>query len=310
MKTVLMIGALIATLSSVVGGLAVVRNVYAEADFRGCDKFLSFVDKAGLTKTLKDPRENLTVFAPTDVAIAQLGSDVVKSLETNATFLKQLVSFHVAKGLQLVSVTGVFSTMAATVARVDVYTAPNVTTISGSEVLLADNAASNGMVHVLKRVMYPLPAGTALTYSSGNSFSMLFLALTKAGVTSLLKAPDLTLFAPTDHAFQRLPAGEFSELLGDIPRLTKVLQNHLVSGVVFSAYLKAKGGDILKTQNGHTLNVTVAGNGAILQVEGATVTSADINVNNGVVHVIDTVLMPSVSYRRYQDNEKPSFRVV
>ena len=60
------------------------------------------------------------------------------------------------------------------------------TTVSGSPVLLSNNPASNGVVSVVSRVMYPLPAGTALDYVSGDSFSMLFLALTKAGVTSLL----------------------------------------------------------------------------------------------------------------------------
>ncbi|KAL8611296.1 hypothetical protein ACOMHN_013727 [Nucella lapillus] len=276
----------------VVLSAAVVRNVYSETHFLGAASFLSYVDKAGLTKLLKDPRENLTVLAPTNVAFSSLPVSLLDRLNADPAFLKQLVSFHLAPGLDDTRVNNkLLDTLTPYQCRVNVYQNPPVTTISGSPVLLDHSPASNGEVVVVSRVMYPFPTGTALNFVSGDDFDMLLLALTKAGITSLFNDADITVLAPNNKAFQSLPPGVLSDLLDDVPLLTKVLQTHVVKSVVYSAYLKAKKSATLTTVSGQQLRVTYYKK--TVHVETATVISPDQSVKNGVVHVIDKVLLPA-----------------
>jgi len=127
------------------------------------------------------------------------------------------------------------------------------------------------------------------TAISAGSFGTLATALTEAGLVETLKGEGpFTVFAPTDEAFKKIPADQLSALLKDKAKLTKVLTFHVVSGT-----LKAE--DVVKvtTANsveGSPIAISVSADG--VKVEGAKVTSTDIMCSNGVVHVIDTVIMP------------------
>ncbi|MBM4193758.1 MAG: fasciclin domain-containing protein [Gemmatimonadetes bacterium] len=123
------------------------------------------------------------------------------------------------------------------------------------------------------------------------SFKTLAAALKAAGLVEALQgAGPFTVFAPTDAAFAKLPAGTVDALLKDPAKLGAILKYHVVSGKVMAA-------DVMKAQkaspatlNGATLNVRVE-NGAVM-VNGAKVTAADVAASNGVIHVIDTVVLP------------------
>ena len=127
------------------------------------------------------------------------------------------------------------------------------------------------------------------TAVAAGTFNTLATALTAAGLVETLKGPGpFTVFAPTDAAFAKLPAGTVEALLKDKAKLTAILTYHVVAG-------KVEAKDIVKLDSAKTVNgqsVTIKVMGDTVHVDGATVTTADIEASNGVIHVIDSVLMP------------------
>ena len=127
------------------------------------------------------------------------------------------------------------------------------------------------------------------TAVSAGSFNTLVAAVQAAGLVDTLKGPGpFTVFAPTDEAFGKLPEGTIDSLLKDIPQLTKILTYHVVSGQVTAADVVKL--DSATTVEGSDLKIN-ASNGSV-KVNDATVVTADVAADNGVIHVIDTVLLP------------------
>ena len=126
------------------------------------------------------------------------------------------------------------------------------------------------------------------TAKSAGSFNTLVKAVQAAGLVDTLKGPGpFTVFAPTDEAFAKVPKEKLDALLKDKAALTKVLTYHVVPGKVVAASVKP---GAVKTVQGSSLNVAVAG-GAVT-VDNAKVVKTDVMADNGVIHVIDTVVMP------------------
>lgn len=125
------------------------------------------------------------------------------------------------------------------------------------------------------------------TAVAAGNFSTLVAAVKAAGLVETLKgAGPFTVFAPTDEAFAKIPKETLEGLLADKDALTKVLTYHVVSGKVMAADVKA---GHVKTVQG--TDVAMATEGGVT-VNGAKVVSADVGASNGVIHAIDTVLMP------------------
>jgi uncharacterized surface protein with fasciclin (FAS1) repeats len=123
---------------------------------------------------------------------------------------------------------------------------------------------------------------------ANGSFTTLVAAVQAAGLVDALKGDGpFTVFAPTDEAFAALPAGTVEALLNDIPALTAILTYHVVPGTVMSTDLSE--GLTATTLNGADVTITLA-NGA--QVNGANIVAADVAASNGVIHVIDAVILP------------------
>lgn len=126
------------------------------------------------------------------------------------------------------------------------------------------------------------------TAVAAGSFNTLAKALTAAGLVDTLKGPGpFTVFAPTDEAFAKVPKDQLDALLADKEKLTAVLTYHVVPGKVMAADVKA--GEV-KTVQGSTLTVTTEGG---VKVDQATVVKTDIAADNGVIHVIDQVIIPN-----------------
>ena len=123
------------------------------------------------------------------------------------------------------------------------------------------------------------------------SFNTLVAAVKAAGLVETLSGPGpFTVFAPTDAAFAKLPAGTVEALLGDKEKLTSILTYHVVSGKVSAADIVKTNGATPKTVNGLPLDVVVRG--GKVYVNGAQVVTADVQASNGVIHIIDAVLLP------------------
>jgi len=132
--------------------------------------------------------------------------------------------------------------------------------------------------------------GDIVDIAAGNeAFSTLVAAVTAAGLVDTLKGDGpFTVFAPTDDAFAALPEGTVEALLEDIPTLTAILTYHVVPGAVMSGDLAA-GCNEVETVNGASATICV---GDTVTIDGATVVQADIEATNGVIHVIDAVILP------------------
>jgi uncharacterized surface protein with fasciclin (FAS1) repeats len=125
------------------------------------------------------------------------------------------------------------------------------------------------------------------TAQGAGTFKTLTAALSAAGLVDTLKGPGpFTVFAPTDAAFAKLPPGAVDALLKDKAKLTSILTYHVVPGKVMAADVKA---GMVKSVQGSDIKIST-NNGVM--VDGAKVTATDIVADNGVIHVIDTVIVP------------------
>jgi uncharacterized surface protein with fasciclin (FAS1) repeats len=125
------------------------------------------------------------------------------------------------------------------------------------------------------------------TAVSAGSFNTLVTAVKAAGLVETLKGPGpFTVFAPTDEAFAKIPKAQLDALLADKKKLTAVLTYHVVSGKVMAKDVKA---GPVKTVEGASAKITTDG-GA--RIDNARIVKTDIAASNGVIHVIDTVIMP------------------
>ncbi len=129
------------------------------------------------------------------------------------------------------------------------------------------------------------------TAVAAGSFKTLAAAVTAAGLVPTLKGPGpFTVFAPTDDAFAKLPPGTVDALLKDIPKLTSILTYHVASGKVMAADVVKMDGKSAKTVNG--ANVKISTTGGVKLNGSANVVKTDIECTNGVIHVLDAVILP------------------
>jgi uncharacterized surface protein with fasciclin (FAS1) repeats len=126
------------------------------------------------------------------------------------------------------------------------------------------------------------------TAAKSGSFKTLVEAVKVTGLTDTLQGSGpFTIFAPTDEAFEKLPTGTIEKLLSDIPQLTKILTYHIVAGKVMSE-------DVVKLDKTTTFegsDLKIHSNGSLM-VGDAAIVQSDVEADNGVIHVIDTVLIP------------------
>jgi len=245
---------------------------------------------AGLDKTLAGAGP-FTVFAPTDAAFAKLPAGTVEGLlkPENKDKLVQILTYHVVAG-KVTAADVSKLTSADTVARLPVSIKVDMgkVMINEATVTKADIMASNGVIHVIDSVILP-PKDIIDTAVADGRFKTLATALTTAGLIDTLKGKGpFTVFAPTDEAFAKLPAGTVEALLKDKAKLTAILTYHVVSGRVMAA-------DVVKLTTANTVNgkpVTIKVDGGKVYINDAQVIITDILTSNGVIHVIDKVILP------------------
>jgi len=252
---------------------------------------------AELIDTLKGAGP-FTVFAPTDDAFAKLPAGTVDTLlkPENKQALTDVLLYHVVSG-KVMAADVVKLTSAPTVLGKDVTIIVKDGKVFLNEtvqVIITDIETSNGVIHVIDSVLLP-PAEKADivdTAVADGRFKTLATALTAAGLIDTLKGEGpFTVFAPTDDAFAKLPAGTVETLLKPENKqaLTDILLYHVVSGKVMAA-------DVVKltsapTVLGKDVTITVK-DGKVFINDTIQVIITDIETSNGVIHVIDAVLLP------------------
>jgi uncharacterized surface protein with fasciclin (FAS1) repeats len=254
------------------------------------------VGAAGLVEALS-AEGPFTVFAPTDAAIGALAEALMITAEELLALedLPAILQYHVVAGTALSTDLTDGQTITTLLGEdVTVTITADGVFINDAQVTAADILADNGVVHVIDTVLIPPTPETTTIWDvvvNSEDHNYLEAAVDAAGLSGALSGTDtLTLFAPTDAAFEALAtalAVEVTDLLA-LPNLGEILQYHVVAGAALSTDLSD--GQEVATLLGETLTVTITADGVF--INDAQVVVADILTDNGVVHVIDAVLLP------------------
>jgi transforming growth factor-beta-induced protein len=277
------------------GSGTIVDQAVADGRFKTLAAALT---EAGLVELLQGEGP-FTVFAPTDSAFAKLPEGTVESLlkPENRDQLQAILKYHVSPGAtRLAAALDAGSAATAQGGSLEIAFREGQVRVNDAAILDADLEGSNGVIHVIDSVLLPPePAATTdilgVARSAGN-FSTLIAALEAAGLASVLQGEGpFTVLAPTDEAFAALPEGTVEALLKEenLEQLKSVLTFHAFAG-------RISAGDALNAKSAKTLNgqpVGFAIEDGLLKVNGATIRSTDISCDNGIIHVIDAVLLPS-----------------
>jgi len=253
---------------------------------------VKIVSDLGLVPTLKGV-DAVTIFAPSDEAFAKLPAGTLESLTTEQA--KAIVSRHVVPGATV---------MAADVATGDVETfgGETVGLVKTSEggvqvayngqtvnVVTADVMGSNGVIHVIDDVIL---GGDVVDVAVGaGAFTTLVKIVSDLGLVPTLKGVDaVTIFAPSDEAFAKLPAGTLESLTTE--QAKAIVLRHVVPGATVMA-ADVTTGDV-ETFGGETVGLVKTAEGGVQVAyngNSVNVVSADVKANNGVIHVIDAVIL-------------------
>ncbi len=261
---------------------------------------VSAIQAAGLTSYLSGTGP-FTVFAPTNAAFAKLDPVTLNNIIGNPTLLTALLQYHVVNGkvyAKDLSDGEVNTALSGQTILVDVN--GNSVTLNGSSMVTdADIKASNGVIHMIDEVLIPddFAAQTIVQIAASNpNFSTLVQILSLPDLSDLLAAAndptaDLTVFAPTNAAFDATLAALGKNSINDIPTgiLKEIVSYHILGGAVFSDELS--NGSVPTLLPGESVTVDVSGNG--VKIDNANVIAADVAAINGVIHAVDGVLLPS-----------------
>jgi len=281
--------------------------------------------KAGSFKTLAAALESadlvgalkgkgpFTVFAPTDEAFAKLPKGTVESLlkPESKGALADILKYHVVAGaVKSGQVVKISNATTLNGQRVDIAAKNGVVTIDGAKVVTVDIECSNGIIHVIDSVILPSAKNIPATANQTGQFKTLLAAAKAAKLVDALSGDKpLTVFAPTDEAFARLPNGTVGSLLKPENReqLKQIMLYHVVEGRVYSE--QALKQNEAETLGGASLQISSRKGGAF--INESKLTALDVEASNGVIHVIDRVLMPPKSKKVSQaDTQKTIERTI
>ena len=264
---------------------------------------IAAIDAAGLTSTIDDASATLTVFAPTDAAFALLGGAAINNLLADPDALSDILLYHVVSGTALDSAAAT-DAVGTTIEmangdRVGVSAKNDSLFLNLSKVTATDIQADNGVIHVIDAVLMP-PADATPSESTiiniaaaDERFTTLVAALGATGLDTVLASDTetFTVFAPTDAAFEAMGSANVTALLGDLDNLTEILQQHVITDAAVDAVTAySLSGNAATTVGGAEVPISISSKRE-LRVGGAKVIIADIHASNGVIHVIDTVIV-------------------
>jgi uncharacterized surface protein with fasciclin (FAS1) repeats len=251
------------------------------------------VQAAGLADALKGEGP-FTVFAPTDDAFAALPEGTIDALLADIPTLSDILLYHVVEGkVMAADVVELSNAMTLNGQYVDIAVEDGKVMVDGAEVILTDIETSNGVIHVIDAVILPESRDIVDIAVEDGRFTTLVAAVQAADLVDTLKGEGpFTVFAPTDEAFAALPAGTIDALLADIPALTDILLYHVVPGKVMAADVVGLDGQSAGTAlEGQSIDIKIDMGNVYLN-EDVQVIITDIEASNGVIHVIDAVLLP------------------
>jgi uncharacterized surface protein with fasciclin (FAS1) repeats len=250
------------------------------------------VKAADLVGTLQG-KGPFTVFAPTDEAFAKLGKDTLADLlkPENKAKLTAILTYHVvAADLPAAKVVAQKELKTVQGNALSVTAGKDGVMVGTAKVVATDVVANNGVIHVIDSVLLP-PANLVATAAKAGKFQTLLTAATAAGLAdTLANGGPFTVFAPTDEAFAKLGKDTLADLLKpeNKDKLAAILKYHVVAGKVQAADVVARKSVV--TLQGGEAKISVQ-DGKV-KIDAANVVATDVVAGNGVIHVIDAVILP------------------
>ena len=275
----------------------------ADAASKNGNDLVSVAKSAGLTTLLelvtladlKLPKTPVTIFAPTNEAFAAIPAATLQQLllpESRAT-LRQILTHHIVSGVQS-SGNVLNSRSLSALSNQSLSIDADNGKVAGASIVAVDVPFNGGIVHVIDTVMLPESRSISEIVSTEGQLSTLIKAASSANLLSRLErqSGSWTVFTPVNSAFDKLPPGTVESLLeqGNVRTLTQVLGLHVVPGRVEARDLLAK--KSLTTLTGTPLAVTLK-NGKLTLGANARIIASDIQASNGIIHIIDEVLLPA-----------------
>jgi uncharacterized surface protein with fasciclin (FAS1) repeats len=271
----------------------IVETAVAAGNFK---TLVAAVQAAELVDTLNG-KGPFTVFAPTDEAFAKLPKGTLEMLlkPENKAKLAAILTYHVVPGsVKAADVVKLKNAATVQGQRVDIKVDAGKVMVDGANVVATDVACSNGVIHVIDTVILPVDGTIVDVAAKNGSFNTLVAAVKAAGLVETLsgKGP-FTVLAPTDAAFAKLPAGTLEMLLKpeNKKQLVDILTYHVVPGVAAYSDQVVKMSQV-PTVLGTPITVTVT-DGKV-RLNDSNVVATDVEASNGVIHVVDTVILPTV----------------
>jgi uncharacterized surface protein with fasciclin (FAS1) repeats len=264
------------------------------------------LETTGLDVTLSDLDSEFTVFAPTDDAFDLLGQETIDALLADTETLTDILTYHVIDGE--VDSSAAISSAGSTVAMVNGDSVG--LSLDGESLLvntvtvtLVDVEADNGIIHVIDAVLLPPAdrgeptANIVDTAISAGGFETLVATLQATGLDAVLAddTQSFTVFAPTDDAFAMIDPETIDLLLENTDILSEILLQHVVSGEVDSVTAYTLNGSTAPTVAEVDIPVAINTESDTLTFGGASVEVTDIYTTNGIIHVIDTVVIADVA---------------
>ena len=232
---------------------------------------------------------DFTVFAPNDAAFAKLPAGTLDALTQDTDALAEILLYHVVAGRLLAADVLVADSFKTVDGRSVMVNTENGAQINSSNIIATDISGSNGVIHVIDTVLIPSERNLIERLEKEGNFTTLLAALKATELDKVVAQADgFTIFAPNDDAFAKLPAGTVQELLNDLPTLSNILLYHVVAAEVPASVAVTLTEATMA--NSQEVSVELADDG--LFVNDSLVIQTDLNAGNGVIHVIDAVLIP------------------
>ena len=245
-----------------------------------------------------------TLFAPTDAAFNALDAATLEAVQKDATLLANVLKYHVIPGTAFdpagapaksFPVTALSKPVGVSVKDGQVELSFGLSTAK----VTSSVKASNGIVHIVDHVLVPPPSASKIAAAA--NLTELIAALQKVNLVDTVdQAKDITIFAPTNEAFANLAtfaAANNLEITNSL--LEEVLKLHVIPGVVTSVDISKQPSTTAKALSGKDVSIMVEGGKVMVKGDGnakaGAVVVADVLYENGIIHVIDTVLLPNLS---------------
>uniref|UniRef100_A0A452URP0 Transforming growth factor-beta-induced protein ig-h3 n=1 Tax=Ursus maritimus TaxID=29073 RepID=A0A452URP0_URSMA len=269
-------------------------NLYETLGVVGSTTTQLYTDRTEKLRPEMEGPGSFTIFAPSNEAWASLPAEVLDSLVSNVNIeLLNALRYHMVNRRVLTDELkhGMALTSMYQNSGIQIHHYPNgIVTVNCARLLKADHHATNGVVHLIDKVISTVTNNIQQIIEIEDTFETLRAAVAASGLNTVLEGDgQFTLLAPTNEAFEKIPAETLNRILGDPEALRELLNNHILKSAMCAEAIVA--GMSMETLEGTTLEVGCSGD--MLTINGkAIISNKDILATNGVIHFIDELLIP------------------